>query len=74
MTKNKEYLLSIIVPCYNEKDNIETIIDKILESPIKNKEIIVVDDNSTDGSSKLLDNKIAPKVAKVIHHKVNTVV
>ena len=44
--------LSIVLPTYNEKDNIINIIKQILEilKYIENKEIIVVDDNSPDGT------------------------
>ena len=69
--KKTDYTLSIVIPCYNERDSIHTIIDKVLKSPIPNKEIIVVDDKSTDGTSEILDREIAPLVSKVIHHKVN---
>ena len=62
----KDYTLSIVIPCYNEKNSIRTIVDRVLESPIKNKEIIVVDDKSTDGTSEILDREIAPLVSKVI--------
>lgn len=65
------YTLSIIIPCYNERDSIEDIIKKVKEAPVKNKEIIVVDDKSTDGSSEILDTIISPMVSKVIHHKEN---
>ena len=69
---NKDnYTLSIIIPCYNEKDSIENIVKKVKEAPVKNMEIIVVDDKSTDGSSEILDTVIAPMVSKVIHHEVN---
>ena len=67
----QDYTLSIVIPCYNEKNSIRTIVDRVLESPIKNKEIIVVDDKSTDGTSEILDREIAPLVSKVIHHQVN---
>lgn len=67
----KHYMLSVVVPCYNEKNNIQEIINKVLLSPIPNKEIIVVDDKSTDGTSEILDKEIAPLVSKVIHHEVN---
>ena len=67
----KEYKLSIVIPCYNEKNSIKTIVKKVLESPIDNKEIIIVDDKSTDGTSEILDKEIAPLVSKVIHHEVN---
>lgn len=66
-----EFKLSIVIPCYNEKNSIHTIVEKVLASPIENKEIIVVDDKSTDGTSDILDKEIAPLVSKVIHHEVN---
>ena len=68
---SSNFTLSIVIPCYNEKDSIHTIVEKVLASPIKNKEIIVVDDKSTDGTSDILDKDIAPLVSKVIHHDVN---
>ena len=63
--------LSLIIPCYNETKSIHTIVEKVLAAPIKNKEIIVVDDKSTDGTSDILDREIAPLVSKVVHHEVN---
>ncbi len=69
---DKEYVLSVVIPCYNEKNNVRTIVDKVLASPIPKKEIIVVDDKSTDGTSEILDREIAPLVSKVIHHEQNT--
>lgn len=65
------YKLSIIMPCYNEKDHVGEIVRRVLKSPIENKEIIVVDDKSTDGTSEYLDEEIAPLVTRVIHHKEN---
>jgi len=67
----KDYVLSVIIPCYNEKNSIHTIVEKVRNAPIANKEIIIVDDKSTDGTSEILDREIAPLVSKVIHHKVN---
>ena len=69
--KLNPFTLSIVIPCYNEKDSIRTIVEKVLAAPIENKEIIVVDDKSTDGTSEVLDREIAPLVSKVIHHEVN---
>ena len=66
------YTLSIVIPCYNEKDNIETIIKKVLDVPIENKEIIVVNDKSTDGSDKVLEERIQPLGCKIVQHTVNT--
>lgn len=67
----KDYTLSIIIPCYNEKNSIHAIVNRVLQSPIPNKEIIIVDDKSTDGTSEILDRDIAPLVSKVIHHSLN---
>ena len=63
-------LLSIIIPCYNERENIKTIIAKVLESPIE-KEIIVVDDFSRDGTREILEKEIKPLVSKIIYHEEN---
>lgn len=65
------YTLSIIIPCYNEKENIVTIVEKILTTPIKNKEIIVVDDMSTDGTKEILEAKVRPLVSKIVYHEKN---
>lgn len=64
--------LSIIIPCYNEKNSLLDILDKINNCPIKNKEIIIVDDMSTDGTRELLQEKVEPMVSKVIYHEKNT--
>lgn len=64
--------LSIIIPCYNEKDNIEKIVKLINESYVKNKEIIIVDDMSSDGTRDILKSKIEQQVSKVIYHSINS--
>ena len=66
-----DYVLTVVIPCYNERNSIHTIVQKVLAAPIQNKEIIVVDDKSTDGTSEILDKEIAPLVSKVIHHEAN---
>lgn len=63
--------LSIVIPCYNEENNILALVNKVLESPIKNKEIIVVDDCSKDGTRKVLEEQVKPLVSKIIYHDVN---
>tara|TARA_Y100000741_G_scaffold322424_1_gene272121 strand:- start:129 stop:815 length:687 start_codon:yes stop_codon:yes gene_type:complete len=47
--------ISIIIPCFNEVDTIELIIKKIQEEVKIEKEIIVVDDFSSDGSRNKID-------------------
>lgn len=49
--------LSIIIPVYNEKDTIVELLNRVVAAEIKlEKEIIVVDDGSKDGTSKILDD------------------
>lgn len=69
---NKEnYTLSIIIPCYNENENIVKIVEMVRKVPIANKEIIVVDDKSTDGTREILKTKVRPLVSKIVYHKKN---
>jgi glycosyltransferase involved in cell wall biosynthesis len=60
--------VSIIVPVFNEKDTIKQIIDTILSTPCK-KEVIVIDDGSTDGTRDILNKFKHPNVKVVLHEK-----
>jgi glycosyltransferase involved in cell wall biosynthesis len=50
--------VSVIIPCYNEVKTIKEIISKVLNYKDLNKEIIVIDDNSTDGSLEILKDEL----------------
>lgn len=64
--------LSVIIPCYNEIATIESIVDAVIASPYPEKEIIIVDDCSRDGSREFLRSaQLAAKVHKVIFHARN---
>ncbi len=66
--------LSIIVPVYNEAGTVEQVIRRLRDLVIKGvgKEIIVVDDGSTDGSTRLIKNlKLKIKNCSCIFHKTN---
>jgi len=63
--------LSIVIPCYNERKTIRTIVDAVRASPVADMEIIVVDDCSADGTRDILRTEIEPLVAKVIYHEFN---
>ncbi len=67
----KSKKLSIVIPCYNEENHITALVEKVLQSPIKDKEIIVVDDCSTDNTRAVLEDKIKPLVSKIIYHEKN---
>ncbi len=66
-----DYTLSIVIPCFNEYDNIEGIVKRVRESAVAHKEIIVVDDCSTDDTKTILEEKIRPLVDKIIYHEHN---
>lgn len=63
--------LSVVIPCYNELGTIGKVVDAVKRSPVKNCEIIVVDDASKDGTRELLQTKIEPLVDQVIYHPRN---
>lgn len=63
--------LSVIIPCYNEKETIRNIIDAVKGAPYGNMEIILVDDGSSDGTQELIRNDIARDVDRVIYHEKN---
>ena len=64
-------MLTIIIPVFNEINTIEEIIDQINEIDFVSKEIILVDDCSTDGTKNLIENRLHKKVDRVIFHKEN---
>ena len=76
MIKKDNFKLSIIIPCYNEKNTIELILEKILQSlndyKIFNYEIIIVDDYSKDGTIKILENLKDKGKIKIYFHIVHT--
>jgi len=63
--------LSIVIPCYNEVKTIRHIVDRVRSAPVADKEIIIVDDCSRDGTRDLLRAEITPLVDKIIYHDVN---
>ena len=66
-------MLTIIIPVYNEKKSIRSIIAKINKIKSLKKQIIIVDDGSTDGTKEILKNEYLKKsgIDKIIFHKLN---
>ena len=48
--------LSLIIPCYNEEANLPLLFKKLIEIKYKCHEIILVDNGSTDNTSKIIEN------------------
>lgn len=63
--------VSIVIPCFNESNSIKDIIKAVIDSPVPNKEIIIVDDCSTDETREILRQQIEPLVDKIIYHEKN---
>ncbi len=62
--------LSIIIPCYNEAGTILSLIEAVKSAPIKDREIIIIDDGSQDGTTNILKNLKDPEV-HVVFHQIN---
>jgi len=63
--------LSVVIPCYNEIDTLATLMLKVQAAPYEPKEIIVVDDGSTDGTRELLQNGHIAGIDRLIMHERN---
>ncbi len=64
-------LLSVVIPCYNERETIATVVAAVRAAEPVDKEIIVVDDCSKDGTRELLRTEIETLVDRVLYHEVN---
>jgi len=64
--------LSVLIPVYNEKDTVLEVLDRVRRAPVGlEKEIVVVDDASTDGTTDLL-RTVADDLVHVCFHSRNT--
>jgi len=63
--------LSVIIPCHNERATIAALLDAAIHAPFPDKEIIVVDDCSIDGTRELLQGELASQIQKLVLHTVN---
>jgi glycosyltransferase involved in cell wall biosynthesis len=66
-------LLSIVIPCYNEKKTINRLLDRVRLAKLPDgvdREIVVVDDCSTDGTAEVLRG-VSSSVVKIVRHEKN---
>ena len=64
--------ISIIIPCYNEEKTIVKIVEKINALINLDKEIILVDDGSNDGTVDIIKKKVQKNVDHVVYHEKNS--
>ncbi len=55
----------IVIPTYNERENLPTLVEKIRALPLSDVELLIVDDNSPDGTGTLADEYAAKKNGRV---------
>ncbi|MGH1362036.1 MAG: glycosyltransferase family 2 protein [Calditrichia bacterium] len=65
--------LSIVIPVYNERETLEELVQRVCEVqlPGVEKELILVDDGSTDGTRELITDKLSSQVQQVIFQPQN---
>ena len=63
--------LTVVIPCYNERETIEAIVSAVRAVSLPEIEIIVVDDFSTDGTAEILREKVGARVDRLIFHPEN---
>jgi len=64
-------LVTVIIPCFNEKKTIAKVVDRINNLKDLNLEVIVIDDYSNDGTRELLKDEIDNNVSKIIFNNKN---
>ena len=67
--KSSSFTLSIIIPCFNEINTIKQLISRVKNSPVDSKEIIIIDNCSTDGTREYLKNLNDDSLCIVLNEK-----
>jgi glycosyltransferase involved in cell wall biosynthesis len=65
------YTLSIVIPCYNEAPTVGRLLRAVRAAPVEKKQLIVVDDGSTDGTAALLQGELRPLIDVLICNEAN---
>jgi glycosyltransferase involved in cell wall biosynthesis len=63
--------VSVIIPCFNERNTIEQVVNAVRTAAIQDMEIIVVDDGSTDGTIDVLKEKVGRLADQIIYQPAN---
>ena len=62
-------LLSVVIPCFNEASTILDLLERVRSAPVASKQIIVVDDGSSDGTRELLQGLQADDLTVLLHER-----
>ena len=57
--------ITVVIPTYNERQNLPLIVDHLFRLPLQDLSIIVVDDNSTDGTGEIADQLAAQHEGRI---------
>ena len=63
--------VSIVIPCFNEEKTVEALVDAVRASELPDKEIVLVDDASTDATWEIVSTKLVGRIDKVLRHERN---
>ena len=63
--------VSIVIPCFNEEKTVEALIEAVRASELPDKEIVLVDDASTDSTWEIVSTKLAGRIDRVLRHERN---
>ncbi len=63
--------VSVVIPCFNERQTIEQIVRTVRSGPVPDLEIVVVDDCSTDGTREILKDKVGGLAQQIIYQPEN---
>ena len=62
-------MLSVVIPCFNEAATILDLLERVRSAPVASKQIIVVDDGSSDGTRELLQGLQADDLTVLLHER-----
>lgn len=63
--------LSVVIPCYNERATLRSVVESVRAVPGIQSEIVLIDDCSTDGTRGLIENELLPLIDRVVFHPHN---
>jgi len=63
--------LSVVIPCFNELNTINQVVEAVKKSSVKDIEVIIVDDYSSDGTREFLQSNLESQVDQVLYHSKN---